>query len=204
MPDTNQPGLAPLLSAIRKAVGDRGLLTDAADTDPYAEDWRRLYRGHAAAVVRPASTAETAAVVRLCAQAGISIVPQGGNTSMVGGATPNADRTQIILSLARMNRVEKIDAVDMTLTLQAGVTLKAAQLAATEAGCLLPLSISSEGSAQIGGVLATNAGGNNTVRYGNARDLVLGLEVVACAGCARTIPATACASFFADPRARWA
>ena len=167
-----------LLTAIRAIVGDRGLLTDPADTDPYAEDWRRLYRGHAAAVVRPGSTQEVAAVIRLCAEAGVSVVPQGGNTSMVGGATPNANREQIILSLARMNRVEQVDPVDMTLTLQAGVTLKAAQNAAAEAGCLLPLSISSEGSAQIGGVLATNAGGNNTVRYGNARDLVLGLEVV--------------------------
>ncbi len=178
MPDTNSPPLEPLLSAIRKIVGDRGLLTDPADTDAYAEDWRRLYRGHAAAVVRPGSTEELACVVRLCAEAGVSVVPQGGNTSMVGGATPNANASQIVLSLSRMNRVERIDPVDMTLTLQAGVTLKAAQLAAADAGCLLPLSISSEGSAQIGGVLATNAGGNNTVRYGNARDLVLGLEVV--------------------------
>ena len=129
-------------------------------------------------MARPANTREVAAVVRLCAEAGVSIVPQGGNTSMVGGATPSADASQIILSLARMSAVVAIDPVDMTLTLQAGVTLKAAQLAAAEAGCLLPLSISSEGSAQIGGVLATNAGGNNTVRYGNARDLVLGLEVV--------------------------
>jgi FAD/FMN-containing dehydrogenase len=178
MPDTIQPALDPLLSAVRDIVGNSGLLTDPNDTDPYAEDWRRLYRGHAAAVVRPGTTQQLAAVVRLCAEAGVSIVPQGGNTSMVGGATPNANRTQIILSLARMNRIDQIDPVDMTLTLQAGVTLKAAQVAAADAGCLLPLSISSEGSAQIGGVLATNAGGNNTVRYGNARDLVLGLEVV--------------------------
>ena len=178
MPDTIQPALDKLLAAIQEIVGATGLLTDPADTDAYAEDWRRLYRGHAAAVVRPASAREVSAVVRLCAQAGVSIVPQGGNTSMVGGATPNANRTQIILSLTRMNRVEQVDPVDMTLTLQAGVTLKAAQIAAADAGCMLPLSISSEGSAQIGGVLATNAGGNNTLRYGNARDLVLGLEVV--------------------------
>ena len=176
-PDTAQPGAA-LLAAIRAVVGDRGLLTDPADTDPYAQDWRRLYVGHTPAVVRPASTAELAAVVRLCARAGVSLVPQGGNTSMVGGATPDADGSQLILSLSRLNRVRDIDPVDMTLTIEAGATLKAAQTAAADAGCLLPLSISSEGSAQIGGVLATNAGGNNTVRYGNARDLVLGLEVV--------------------------
>ena len=106
------------------------------------------------------------------------IVPQGGNTSMVGGAAVSEDGSQIVLSLSRLNRVRGIDPVDMTMEIEAGVTLKAAQEAAADAGCLLPLSISSEGSAQIGGVLATNAGGNNTVRYGNARDLVLGLEVV--------------------------
>jgi FAD/FMN-containing dehydrogenase len=167
-----------LLEAIRAVVGARGLLTDAADTAPYTEDWRRLYKGRTQAVIRPADTAELAAVVRLCAAARTPLVPQGGNTSMVGGATPDADGSQLVLSLARLNRVREIDAADLTMTLEAGVTLKAAQTAAAEAGCLLPLSIASEGSAQIGGVLATNAGGNNTVRYGNARDLVLGLEVV--------------------------
>jgi FAD/FMN-containing dehydrogenase len=167
-----------LLEAIRAVVGPRGLLTDPADTAPYSEDWRRLYQGRTPAVVRPADTAELAEIVRLCAAARAPLVPQGGNTSMVGGATPDADGSQIVLSLARLNRVRAIDPVDLTMTIEAGVTLKAAQIAAADAGCLLPLSISSEGSAQIGGVLATNAGGNNTVRYGNARDLVLGLEVV--------------------------
>jgi FAD/FMN-containing dehydrogenase len=159
-------------------VGDRGLLTDPTDTAPYSEDWRHLYRGRTQAVVRPATTEELAAVVRLCARAGTPIVPQGGNTSMVGGAVPDEDGSQLILSTARLNRIRDLDPTDMTLTIESGVTLKAAQLAAAEAGCLLPLSISSEGTAQIGGVLAVNAGGNNTVRYGNARDLVLGLEVV--------------------------
>ena len=167
-----------LLEAIRAVVGPRGLLTDPADTASYTEDWRRLYQGRTPAVVRPADTVELAAVVRLCAAARVPLVPQGGNTSMVGGATPDADGSQLVLSLARLNRVRAIDPVDLTMTIEAGVTLKAAQNAAADAGCLLPLSISSEGSAQIGGVLATNAGGNNTVRYGNARDLVLGLEVV--------------------------
>jgi FAD/FMN-containing dehydrogenase len=167
-----------LLEAIRAVVGPRGLLTEPADTAPYSEDWRRLYQGRTPAVVRPADTAELAEIVRLCAAARAPLVPQGGNTSMVGGATPDADGSQIVLSLARLNRVRAIDPVDLTMTIEAGVTLKAAQIAAADAGCLLPLSISSEGSAQIGGVLATNAGGNNTVRYGNARDLVLGLEVV--------------------------
>ncbi len=167
-----------LLNAIHDVVGKRGLLTGDADTAAYVEDWRRLYRGRTPAVVRPATTDELAQVVRLCAEARVPLVPQGGNTSMVGGATPSEDGSALVLSLARLARVRDIDKLDLTITLEAGVTLKAAQLAAAEAGCLLPLSISSEGSAQIGGVLATNAGGNNTVRYGNARDLVLGLEVV--------------------------
>jgi len=170
--------MSALLDKIRAAVGERGVLADPPDIAPYVEDWRRLYHGRTPAVVRPASTAETQAVMRLCAEARVSVVPQGGNTSMVGGATPSPDGSQIVLNLSRLNRVQSLDTVDLALTLDAGVTLKAAQEAAKQAGCLLPLSIASEGSAQIGGILATNAGGNNTVRYGNARDLVLGLEVV--------------------------
>jgi len=167
-----------LLSAIRAIVGDRGLLTDPKDTAPYSEDWRHLYQGHTPAVIRPATTQELSEVIRLCAETGTPVVPQGGNTSMVGGAVPAEDGSQLVLSTARLNRIRAIDPVDLTMTIEAGVTLKAAQNAAAEAGALLPLSISSEGSAQIGGVLAVNAGGNNTVRYGNARDLTLGLEVV--------------------------
>ena len=169
------PGLLPDLQNI---VGARGLLTDPADTISYSEDWRRLYHGSTAAVVRPATTDEVAAVVRACAAVGVAVVPQGGNTSMVGGAVPSEDGSELVISLARLNRVRDLDAVDMTLIIEAGVTLKAAQDAAAAKGCLLPLSIGSEGTAQVGGILATNAGGNNTVRYGNARDLVLGLEVV--------------------------
>lgn len=170
--------IASLIDTLRRIVGDRGLLTDPSDTAAYAEDWRRLYQGNTPAVVRPASTAELAEVIKACVAARVAVVPQGGNTSMVGGATPSADGQEIVISLQRMNHIRAVDPVDLTLTLDAGVTLKAAQNAAAEAGCLLALSISSEGTAQIGGVLATNAGGNNTVRYGNARDLVLGLEVV--------------------------
>jgi FAD/FMN-containing dehydrogenase len=169
---------AGLIGRLRQRLGPIGILTDPADTDPYCEDWRRLYHGKTPAVLRPANTTEVADAVRLCAEYRVPVVPQGGNTSMVGGAAVAEDGSQIVLSLSRMNRVREIDPVDMTMEIEAGVTLKAAQLAAQEADCLLPLSISSEGSAQIGGVLATNAGGNNTVRYGNARDLVLGLEVV--------------------------
>jgi FAD/FMN-containing dehydrogenase len=166
-----------VLAAIRAVVGERGLLT-GSDTAAYIEDWRKLYRGRTPAVVRPGSTDELARVARLCAEARVPIVPQGGNTSMVGGATPSESGDEFVLSTMRLTRIRDIDPLDLTMTLEAGVTLKAAQDAAANAGCLLPLSISSEGSAQIGGVLATNAGGNNTVRYGNARDMVLGLEVV--------------------------
>jgi FAD/FMN-containing dehydrogenase len=178
MPDTALPSQRALLDAIRAVVGERGLLTEAADVSGYTEDWRRLYRGSTQGVIRPGSTEELAHVVRLCAAARAPVVPQGGNTSMVGGATPAEDGSELVLSLSRMTRIREIDPIDLTLTIEAGVTLKAAQNAAADAGCLLPLSIASEGSAQIGGVLATNAGGNNTVRHGNARDLVLGLEVV--------------------------
>ena len=168
---------AAALAEIAAIVGPRGLLTGPEDTAAYVEDWRRLYRGATLGVARPANTADLAAVMRVCHAAGVAVVPQGGNTSMVGGATPSADGQQLIISLSRMQAIRAVDPVDLTLTLEAGATLRAAQDAAA-AGCLLPLSISSEGTAQIGGVLATNAGGNNTVRYGNARDLVLGLEVV--------------------------
>ncbi len=174
MPDP----IAPLLDDLRAALGPAAVLTDPADTAAYVRDWRGLYQGATPAVIRPADAAGVAETVRRCVAAGVAMVPQGGNTSMVGGATPDATGQQIVLSLARLNRVRAVDARDLTMTVEAGVTLKAAQEAAAAAGCLLGLSISSEGSAQIGGVLATNAGGNNTVRFGNARDLVLGLEAV--------------------------
>ncbi|GAC1336640.1 MAG: FAD-binding oxidoreductase [Acetobacteraceae bacterium] len=173
-----EPLAAPdLLAALRAIVGERGLLL-GADTEPYCQDWRRLYTGSTPAVVRPASAAELAGVVRLCNQRRVPMVPQGGNTSMVGGAVPSEDGSQLVVSLARMNRVRDVDPADMTMVVEAGVPWKTAQEAAAAQGCLLPLSISSEGTAQVGGILSTNAGGNNTLRHGNARDLVLGIEAV--------------------------
>jgi len=165
-------------SELINIVGEQNCLVDPHEIAPYCEDWRQLHKGSTPVVVRPASTAEVASVVRLCAERGIAIVPQGGNTSLVDGATPSAEGNEIVLSLARMNKVRDFDAVNLTLTVDAGITLKAAQEAVLAGDCMLPLSMGSEGSAQIGGALSTNAGGNNTVRYGNARDLVLGLEVV--------------------------
>jgi FAD/FMN-containing dehydrogenase len=168
---------ASIIDQLGAIVGPRGLLL-GADTAGYVEDWRRLYQGRALAVVRPGSVEEVSAVVRACAASGTPIVPQGGNTSMVGGATPRAEGQDVVLSLARMNRVRDVDPLDMTMVAEAGAPWRAAQDAAAAAGCLLPLSISSEGTAQVGGVLSANAGGNNTLRYGNARDLVLGIEAV--------------------------
>jgi len=173
--DALPPALASSLSSL---LGAAGMLCDPSDTAPFAQDWRLLYQGRCAAVLRPASTDELARTVALCADYGVPMVPQGGNTSMVGGATPDSSGRAVVICLSRMNRIRDIDPHDLTMVVEAGVTLKAAQDAARNAGLMLPLSISSEGSAQIGGVIATNAGGNNTLRYGNARELLVGLEAV--------------------------
>ena len=167
-----------LIAALERLLGPAGLLTNPVDTAPFATDWRGLYHGRTAAVLRPATTAEIVECVRLAAAARVPLVPQGGNTSMVGGAVPAESGSELVLSLCRLNRVRVIDPLDLTMTVEAGVTLKAAQDAAAAIGLWLPLSIASEGTADIGGVLATNAGGNNTLRFGNARERVLGLEVV--------------------------
>ncbi|MEO8740139.1 MAG: FAD-binding oxidoreductase [Casimicrobiaceae bacterium] len=168
----------PLLPALKAIVGDANVLTAAADVAPFLTDWRDRFHGAARAVVRPGSTAEVAAVVRCCAEQGVPIVPQGGNTSLCGGATPHASGDELVLSLARMNRVRGIDADNATMIVEAGMPLSRVQDAAAAAGLLFPLSLGAEGSCQIGGNLSTNAGGTAVLRYGNARDLVLGLEVV--------------------------
>jgi FAD/FMN-containing dehydrogenase len=167
-----------LLQRLAMIVGARGLITDAADMAPYLADWRALYQGSAAAVVRPASTAEVAAVVRLCAETCTPIVPQGGNTGMCGAATPDASGKAIVMALGRMNRIIEVNALNNTLTAEAGCILANIQEAAAVADRLFPLSLGGEGSCLIGGNLSTNAGGINVLRYGNTRDLVLGLEAV--------------------------
>ena len=166
------------MSSLQAIVGDRNVITAAADVAPYVTDWRERFRGKARAVVRPGSTAEVAAVARVCSEHGVPIVPQGGNTSLCGGATPHADGHEIVMQLSRLNRVRNIDTEDATMTVEAGVPLAAVQRAAAEAGLLFPLSLAAEGSCAIGGNLSTNAGGVNVLRYGNARDQVLGLEAV--------------------------
>jgi FAD/FMN-containing dehydrogenase len=174
---------APLLHALSQAVGVEHVWTRAThDLSSYEQDWRRRERGQALAVVRPGSTQEVAAVVQACVQAGASIVPQGGNTGLVVGSTPDASGTQVVLSLQRMNRVLAVDAANLSLTAQAGCVLAQVQASAHEAGLLFPLSLAAEGSCTIGGNLATNAGGTQVLRYGNARDLCLGLEVVTARG----------------------
>ncbi|MDE2145203.1 MAG: FAD-binding oxidoreductase [Burkholderiales bacterium] len=170
-----------LLAALRQAVGAAQVLTEG-DLSAYELDWRRRWRGRALAVVRPADTAEVAAVVRACATHGAPIVAQGGNTGLVGGGVPDASGTQVLLSLQRLNRLRAIDAANLTLTAEAGCVLQALQAAAREQGLLLPLSLAAEGSCTLGGNLATNAGGTQVLRWGNARDLCLGLEVVTAQG----------------------
>jgi FAD/FMN-containing dehydrogenase len=170
-----------LLEQLRAAVGAAHVLTEG-DLTAWEQDWRKRHRGKALAVVRPATTAEVAAVVKACAAAGVSIVPQGGNTGMVSGAVPDASGRQVVLSLQRMNAVRKIDRENLTLTVEAGCILQAVQEAAEQAGLYFPLSLAAEGSCTIGGNLATNAGGTQVVRYGNTRELCLGLEVVTADG----------------------
>jgi len=165
------------LEALAAIVGQANVLT-GDDAVPYTTDWRKQYRGAALCVARPAGTGEVAALVRSCAESGTAIVPQGGNTGLSGGSVPTGTRPEIVLSLSRMNRVREIDPLNDTITVEAGCVLANVQRAADEAGRLFPLSLAAEGSCQIGGNLSTNAGGVNVLRYGNARDQVLGLEVV--------------------------
>lgn len=167
-----------LVGELRAAIGSAHVLTDDADTAPYLTDWRKRYRGRALAVARPATTDEVARVVRLCAAARAPMVPQGGNTGLVGGATPDASGRAVVVCLRRLNRVRAIDADNDTITVEAGCVLQAIQQAAAEHDRLFPLSLAAEGSATIGGNLSTNAGGTAVLRYGNARELALGLEVV--------------------------
>jgi FAD/FMN-containing dehydrogenase len=170
----NQPDV---LDALSKVVGTAHVLAQG-DLGAWERDWRKRWHGKAMAVVRPGSTEEVAGVVRICAAHGISLVPQGGNTGLVGGGVPDASGQQILLSMQRMNRIREIDADNLAITAEAGCVLQAVQEAAAARGLLYPLSLAAEGSCTIGGTLATNAGGTQVLRFGNARELCLGLEVV--------------------------
>jgi D-lactate dehydrogenase (cytochrome) len=166
------------LERIRSVVGPKGWVADPDAVEPYLTEQRGLFRGATRLVVRPQSTEEIAEIVRLCAEARLAIVPQGGNTGLVGGGVPPEDRDNIVLSLGRMSRIREVDPINFTITAEAGCILADLQQAAAEADRLFPLSLGAEGSCRIGGNLSTNAGGIAVLRYGNARDLALGLEVV--------------------------
>ncbi|HEX2540075.1 MAG TPA: FAD-binding oxidoreductase [Caldimonas sp.] len=173
--------MTTLVESLRAAVGPAQVLTEG-DLSAWEVDWRKRFHGRALAVVRPATTAEVAAVVAACRAAGVAIVPQGGNTGLVGGSVPDASGAQVLLSLARMKRIRAVDAANLTLTAEAGCVLQEVQATAAQHGLLFPLSLAAQGSCTIGGNLATNAGGTQVLRYGNARELCLGLEVVTADG----------------------
>lgn len=170
--------MTDLVSTLKSIVGPLGWKTDAAELAPVLTDWRGAFVGKTPIMVAPATTAETAAVVRACGDAGVGVVPQGGNTGLCGGSIPDESGEQVLLSMRRLNKIRKIDALNFSAEVEAGCVLAAIQEAARNQGLMFPLSLGAEGSCQIGGNLATNAGGINVIRYGNARSLVLGLEVV--------------------------
>jgi FAD/FMN-containing dehydrogenase len=171
----NETDLTRQLAAL---LDEAAVLTDPERTAPMLRDHRALYRGHAAAVIAPADTAAVSRVLAWCNEHRVGVVPQGGNTGYCGGATPDASSSQVLLSLARLNRVRSIDSTNYTMVAEAGCILAKLQAAAVEADRYLPLSLGSEGSCMLGGNLSTNAGGLNVIRYGMARDMVMGLEVV--------------------------
>ncbi|SIT15103.1 FAD-binding oxidoreductase [Achromobacter sp. MFA1 R4] len=168
-----------LLDALTQALGQDAILHSEADTAGYTEDWRGRYKGPALCVALPGSTQQVSDIVRLCNLHGTPLLPQGGNTSLCGGAVPAADGTPpVIVNLSRMRRIRGIDAANNSMQVEAGCVLATIQEAAAASGRLYPISLGAEGSCQIGGTIATNAGGTGVLRYGNTRDNILGLEVV--------------------------
>ena len=172
----NAPG--DLALHLTQVVGPNAVLAAAADIEPYGTDWRDQYHGRAALVVKPGTAQEVAKVVAILAEAGIGIVPQGGNTSLCGASVPDASGTQVVVNLSRLNKVRAIDLENDTITVEAGCILAQLQQAADDAGRFFPLSLAAEGTCEIGGNISTNAGGTQVLRYGNMREQVLGLEVV--------------------------
>ncbi|MDZ4056788.1 MAG: FAD-binding oxidoreductase [Polynucleobacter sp.] len=171
-----------LIDELKHIIGSEFVLTAEEDKSPFLTDWRKRFTGKARAVVLPSNADQVAAIVKACAKSNVPIVPQGGNTGFCGGATPHGSGTEIVLSLKRLSRVRDIDTANQTMTVEAGCILQSIQEKAAEHGYLFPLSLGAEGSCMIGGNLATNAGGTNVLRYGNTRDLCLGLEVVTAQG----------------------
>src|SRR5688500_20071853 len=175
MNDLSQPDA--LIRKLKAVVGERGIVP-AGEQASYEVDWREQWHGRAAAVVKPASTEEVAKVVAVLAEARVPIVPQGGNTSLCGGSVPDASGTQVVVSLSRMNRVRAVDPDNNTMTVEAGCVLASLQELAQGHGRLFPLSLGAQGSCQIGGNLSGRGGGTGVLRYGNTREVVMGLEVV--------------------------
>lgn len=173
--------MSRFLDQLRDLLGSRHVRTDG-DLSAWERDWRKRYHGKSLAVALPGSTHEVAQTLQLCARHGVCVVPQGGNTGLVGGGVPDASGTQLLLSLRRLQAIRSIDKANLTMTVEAGCILQTVQEAAHAAGLLYPLSLAAEGSCTVGGNLATNAGGTQVLRYGNARELCLGLEVVTAAG----------------------
>ena len=171
-----------LLAQCRAIAGDAHVFGEQADMAPFLTDWRGRFTGRARAVVLPANTEQVAAVVRACAAARVPVVPQGGRTGLVLGSVPDTSGSAIVVSLRRLDRIRALDAANRTMTVEAGCILYDVQQAASGAGMLFPLSLAAEGSCTIGGNLATNAGGTAVLRYGNTRELCLGLEVVTAQG----------------------
>jgi len=167
-----------LIDTLKSIAGDGGWTTDPAELRPHLTEWRDTWSGDTLIMVSPDSTERVSEIVRACREAGAAIVPQGGNTGLCGGAIPDASGAQVLLSMARMNRVRSVSAGDYSIVVEAGCTLASVQAAAADADRFFPLSLAAEGSCQIGGNLSTNAGGINVLRYGTARDQALGLEVV--------------------------
>jgi len=171
------PPLAPeLIDQFRKIVGERHAITDATDIEPYLTEERNLFHGRSPLVLRPGSTAEVSAICKLASAHNIALVPQGGNTGLVGGQTPH--NGEVVVSLRRLDKIREVDTASNTMTCEAGVVLQVAQAKAAEVDRLFPLSLGAEGSCTIGGNLSTNAGGTAALAYGVAREMALGLEVV--------------------------
>ena len=177
-----RPARPETLERLKTLVGPTGFSVDPDELAPHLTEWRNRFVGKTPLLLKPASTEEVAAIVRVCADEEVGIVVQGGNTGLVGGQIPRPEGCDLLLSMGRMNKIRRVDAVDNTLVVEAGCTLAVAQEAAANVDRLLPLSLAAEGTSQVGGNLSTNAGGIHVLRYGNARDCVLGLEVVTADG----------------------
>src|ERR1700742_1029613 len=173
-----RPPSSATLAELKATAGSGNYLESAADIGPYLTDFRRLYEGATPLVLRPRSVEEVSKILAVCNRDEVAVVPHGGNTSYCGGATPDESGSQVVISMQRLNRVRAVDAANYSMIMEVGCTLAGAQTAARESDRLFPLSLGSEGTAQIGGNLSTNAGGTAVLRYGMMRELVLGLEVV--------------------------